>query len=88
MKISNVLMLTWLKKKKKLSMTSTFKAAKNHTNLEPERSLCCSLHVQDFHGLCDHRAGVYLAIDPHYEGLMEQNISMLYRKNTSEHQKV
>lgn len=41
--------------------------------------------MQDLHGFCDHRAGVYLAIDPHYEGLVEQNFSVLYRKHTHTH---
>lgn len=37
------------------------------------------LHVEDLHGLGDDGAGVDLAVDPHDEGLVEQDVCVLCR---------
>lgn len=37
-------------------------------------------HVKDLHGLRDHGAGVDLAVDPHYEGLVEQDVCVFCRE--------
>lgn len=41
----------------------------------------CSFHAKDLHWLGDHWAGVRLAVDAHYEGLVEQDVGMFCKED-------